>query len=103
MRAMLGVSLDTLRYDTHRNVIAIAEFDSYIRCVLPCDSPPPNKQLLSSLLAADDHSHKRHSESTSSAASEPNAKRHCFDQKHCLNMPLNQQSQKRLKISTSPK
>ena len=48
-----NLSLSTLHYDTHDNMILIARFDSYLRRVLPFDSPPNCSPIENCLEALD--------------------------------------------------
>lgn len=73
------------------NVIAIAEFDAFIRRVLPCDSRPPNQQILSSTLHPDDNPRKQSALLASCSVSELAVKWCCPDRKRHLIPPLHSQ------------
>jgi len=84
IRANNGISLDTLRYDTRGNILAIACFDAFIRNTLPYDKEPPNKQLLYSSILTVRVQLKRKAPLTSSSAVKPEPKRQRNDRKESL-------------------
>jgi len=92
IRANNGISLDTLRYDTRGNILAIACFDAFIRNTLPYDKEPPNKQLLYSPILTVRAQLKRKAPLTSSSAVKPEPKRQRIDRKRILVIPLHPKS-----------
>ena len=91
MRTFYGISLDTLRCDSCRNILAIAYFDAFIRRALPFDSQPPNQQLLSSLLY-DDNGRPKRDVLIDDCSVKRSRKRQRTDKKHRLVIPIHQQS-----------
>ena len=73
--AINGLSLDTIWTDSCSNILAIAQFNSFIRAVLPYNSIPPDQQLISAQLTSPTN-RKHLTQSPSSTTSEPVQKQH---------------------------
>jgi len=68
-----NISLDTLFYDSPRNILAIATFDNYISQTLPYIQQPPIQQPLSNIIQIA-RKHRITSNSDESSPSEPPVK-----------------------------